>query len=142
EERGRFTYDAEAMKYVLEQLCIESGVTVRLHTRIVGCVSEGRTIKAAITESASGREAFAAHTFVDCTGNGDFAAQAGCRFDRGHPETGKTQPATLFALISGVPESQTETYNRDKKYEFRELLRSVGVDPSYQDPSLFYLPHP
>jgi hypothetical protein len=44
----------------------------------------------------------AAKVFVDCTGDGDLAARAGCGFDFGHPETGLTQPMTLMALVTGI----------------------------------------
>lgn len=140
--RSRFVYDAEAMKVELEELCREAGVRVRLHTRVVGAVRENGAIAAVMTESAGGREAFTADVFIDCTGSGDFAALAGCAYDYGHPDTGQTQPATLFALISGVPAHHEGTTTSESKQVFRSLLRSVGIDPSYQSPSLFRLPHP
>lgn len=140
--RVDFLYDPETMKVLLEQLCVEEGVDVRLHTRVASAVRGGNGLQAIVTEGPGGREAFAASLFVDSTGNGDLAAYAGCAYDHGHPETGKIQPATLFAIISGVPKDEPGTRSGEDKVRFRKMFNSVGVDPSYQSPSLFPLPHP
>lgn len=137
---GDFLYDVESMKLLLDELTMEAGVTVRLHTRVVSVAKRDGRIEAIITESASGREAFAGSLILDSSGNGDVGFQAGVTFESGHPLTGVTQPATLFAIIQGVPSSQPPTSDNDNKQQFRSLLRSAGIDPSYQSPSLFKLP--
>jgi len=83
---GAVAYDVEAMKLLLEDLCGKAGVTVRLHTRVAATASSpARRLTHVVTESKSGREAWGAKAFVDATGDGDLAAQAGCRFDFGRP---------------------------------------------------------
>jgi hypothetical protein len=52
-----------------------------------------RRLTHVITESKSGREAVEGRVFIDCTGDGDLGALAGCGFDFGHPEPGRTQPS-------------------------------------------------
>lgn len=136
-----FLYDVEVMKRLLDELCQESGVTVQLHSRVVSVIKQDKTIQAVVVESYGGREAFACKLVLDTSGNGDVGFLAGCSFDRGHPKTGATQPATLFAMIQGVPESQSPTVDNADKEAFRKLLQSVGADPSYQSPSLFKLPN-
>ena len=54
---GDWAYEPEYMKLVCEEMCAESGVTVRLHTPVVSAVVRERRIEAVITESKSGREA-------------------------------------------------------------------------------------
>ena len=76
-------FDAEVMKALLEELCGDAGVHVRLHTFVVDAKTDADGAKAAVTESKSGRELWGARQFVDCTGDGDFAARAGCGFDLG-----------------------------------------------------------
>ncbi|WP_168735941.1 FAD-dependent oxidoreductase [Cohnella fermenti] len=150
-----FTYDVEAMKAVLEEMCGEAGVEVRLHTRVVDAVASGGRLGAIVTESPSGREAFVADYFVDATGNGDLAARAGCRFEMGHPDSGKVQPATLMAVFSGLPESALTAerhYNRygrvepgvasGEKQGLLETFRSAGYFASNDAPTVFPLPHP
>jgi hypothetical protein len=144
---GGVAYDVEAMKLLLEEMCLEAGVKIRLHTRIVAAArdSENR-LAVAITESKSGREAWAAKTFVDATGDGDLAARAGCGFDLGHPETGKTQPMSLMMLLTGLDYAEVQPYVHDQTTPWRadaklllEALASVGVEPSYAAPILIRL---
>lgn len=138
--RARFMYDPESMKVLLDEMCVAAGVEVRLHSRMVDVVRNGDTIEAVITESFSGREAFTARLFIDSTGNGDLAAYAGCTFEHGEESTGKVQPASLSAIVAGVADSQPLLTDEASKDALRALLRSVGVDPTYQKPFLFKLP--
>jgi hypothetical protein len=69
--------DTEIYKLVAFEMLVEAGVTVCVNTLLVGAVTEGARVVGAIVESRSGREVFAGHTFVDCTGYGDLCAYAG-----------------------------------------------------------------
>src|SRR5699024_3074584 len=51
-----------------------------LNTMLVGAIMDDDTIRGVIVESRSGREAFYAKSFVDCTGYGDLSAYAGAKF--------------------------------------------------------------
>jgi hypothetical protein len=51
-----------------------------VNTLLVGAVVENGVVKGVLLESRSGREAVMASSFVDCTGYGDLAAQAGASF--------------------------------------------------------------
>ncbi len=130
------------MKFLLEDLCSRAAVTVQLYTRVVAAVTKQHKITAVITESVSGREAFTAGLFIDCTGNGDLAAQAGNSFETGHPLSGKTQPATLMALISGFLPDSVSTLSEATKDAFLKAMQQAGFEPSYRKPSLFRLPNP
>jgi hypothetical protein len=72
--------DTEIYKLVALKMLVEAGVSVCVNTLLVGAIAEGASVKGAIVESRSGREVFAAHSFVDCTGYGDLAAYAGAEF--------------------------------------------------------------
>lgn len=138
--RHRFVYDPEIMKVLLDRLCLEAGVDVRLHSRVVAVAREGDTIKGVITESFGGREAYTGSLFVDGTGNGDLATYAGCGYDHGHPETGRVQPASMAAIIAGLPEGVPYMPASAEKDALRAILQKHGVDPTYQKPFLFKLP--
>jgi hypothetical protein len=140
-------YDTEQMKLLLEEMCLEAGVKLQLHTRVVAAVrGEGRRLALAISESKSGRQAWAAKTFVDASGDGDLAAQAGCQFDYGREGTGQLQPMSLIALLVGLQTEAVapfvcglgETHGRPhpKQRLFDEMKRA-GVEPSYHQPTLF-----
>lgn len=152
--QGSMPYDAEQMKLVLEQWCLEAGVKVRLHTRVVAAVKDGRRVTHCITESKSGREAFAARVLVDCTGDGDLAALAGCGFDLGRPadgpgsagpdRLGETQPFSLLMLVTGIdPQATAEFYERTgrpwaaSKDALLAEFKRAGVEPTYGRPTIF-----
>jgi hypothetical protein len=137
-----YAYDVEAMKLLLEEMCVEAGVDVRLHTRVVAAARDGdNRLSVVITESKSGREAWAAKVFVDATGDGDLGALAGCGFDMGSPETGAVQPMSLMAWITGVQFDEIESFvggsmSEPKQRLFAEMARA-GVSPSYAGPTIF-----
>lgn len=148
-------YDPELMKLVLEQACEHAGVRVRLHTRVaaVGRDADG-AMRVVITESKSGREAFAASVFIDATGDGDLAALAGCGFDMGRPSrgpgaaeperAGETQPMTLMMLVGGIDhETTADVHERrgraaaEAKDALLAELHRGGHEPSYGRPTIF-----
>jgi hypothetical protein len=143
-------YDAELMKWTLEQMCKEAGVDVRLHTRVSAAYKDKQNkIDFITTESFSGREAWKAKVFIDTTGNGELAARAGCGFYMGEPQTGKVQPMSLMVILSGLNEDDLvkagyiKGYGKDgspsetgKKKLHAEILKT-GIDASYTMPSFF-----
>ena len=146
----RYVYEVEEMKLLLEEMLLEAGVEVQLHTRVVAghCDRESR-LTTIITESKSGRQAWRARAFVDATGDGDLAAQAGCGWDCGHPESGVPQPMTLNALVVVRSAEELKEYVsfwqgdlswRGKAVDaFAGELRRAGIEPSYGAPTLFHM---
>ena len=137
-------YDPEIAKLVLEELLVEAGVKIRLHTRLVGAVTnEKNRVVAVVTESKSGREAWLADRFVDCSGDGDLAAHAGCRFDVGVGQDCTCQPMSLLALLTGVDPEEIQPYIRETgaeaKRRLRDLMEQNGITPSYRAPTLRHL---
>lgn len=72
--------DTELYKLVTFEMLDEAGVFICVNTLLVGAIMEGPRIRGVITESRSGREAFYARSFVDCTAYGDLAAYAGADY--------------------------------------------------------------
>ena len=137
-----YAYDVEEMKLLLEEMCLEAGVEVRLHTRVVGAARDSdNRLSVVITESKAGREAWHAKVFIDTTGDGDLGAHAGCGFDMGHPETGVVQPMSLMALVSGIQFDDVEAYvggsMKEPKQRLGALMEEIGVPASYGHPTLF-----
>ncbi len=143
--RGRpdWAYDPEVMKLLLEEMCTAAGVKVQLHTRVAAAACEGDRLSLVLTESKSGRQAWAGKVFVDATGDGDLAALAGCGFDYGRPGSGETQPLSLIAVLTGIVESDIEPFigGGPKRAETKDNLlaemKRAGVVPSYTKPTLF-----
>jgi hypothetical protein len=72
--------DTEIYKLTAFEMLKEAGVNLFVNTLVTGAVLDGKEIKAVLVESHSGREAFFAKSFVDCTGYGDLCAQAGAAY--------------------------------------------------------------
>jgi hypothetical protein len=143
-------YDVEQMKLLLEQMCIKAGVKVLLHTRVVGAhVDDDKQLTHVIVENKSGRQAIAGKVFIDCTGDGDLAAQAGCTCEYGRPDPEdpskiQTQPFSMLCLLTGLERDETRPYHDRELYDWgtpkvnlRDAMRKGGADPSYGKPTLF-----
>ena len=141
--------DPESVKYLFERLCEESRVDVRYHTGICHVLlddgHDGSRIRAVITESKSGREAWIGKLFVDCTGDGDIGRFSGCSVDFGNPETGRMQPSSLCAMVGGVPYDRIPEFvhqgtgKEDERRNLFALFEKLGKPTSYTLPSLFLL---
>ena len=137
-------YDPEIAKLVLEEMCVKAGVKIQLHTRLVGAVTNERNrIVAVLTESKSGRQAWRAQRFVDCSGDGDLAAHTGCRFDVGIGATCTCQPMSMLALLTGVDPNAIRPFIRESgskaKRDLLKLMEDNGIKPSYRAPTLRHL---
>lgn len=137
-------YDPEIAKLVLEELLVEAGVKILLHTRVVGAVTDDRNrIAAIVTESKAGRQAWTADRFIDCTGDGDLAAQAGCQFDVGFGGDCICQPMSMLALLTGIDPKAVSEYIRETgssaKSKLLVLMEDSGIKPTYRAPTLRHL---
>lgn len=147
--KGSVAYDVEQMKLLLEELVSAVGVRVQYHTRVVGVIKDDKNrLSVVVTESKSGRQAWRAKTFVDCTGDGDLAALAGCAFDYGSPDGGLAQPMSLMALLTGLNADEVTPFTRElaesggwagPKDRLKAEMEKGGNSPSYAKPTMFHL---
>lgn len=148
---SRFCYDPEALKLLLEELCVEAGVKVQLHTKVSAAFKEGNRLTTIVTESKSGRQAWKAPVFIDTTGDGDLGFQAGCAFEIGLSEDCPCQPMSLNALLVvkdaealrefirfGQPKPGENT-DAEKKKRIKDVLVSTGHFPSYAGPTMWHV---
>ena len=139
---GSLSMPPEKMKLLLEELLLAAGVRIRYGTWVTDACVEGKTLTHVITCSKSGREAWGAKRFIDCTGDGDLGALAGCSFEYGGDD-GLTQPASFIGIVCGLdPEAVSEYLPPNGgKPRLKALMESHGVFPSYGMPSLFHYGH-
>ena len=76
--------------------------------------------------------------FVDATGDGDLAAQAGWASTSVTPSTGECQPMSLIAVLTGLrfDEVQQYTTHLSGKGLLLAEMERAGVSPSYAAPTL------
>ena len=72
--------DTELYKLTAFEMLVAAGVHVFVNTLLAGAITDGPRLRGVIVESRSGREAFYAKSFVDCTAYGDLAAYAGAKY--------------------------------------------------------------
>lgn len=95
------TIDAERMKSILDALVTEAGADVLFYATVCGAdVFDGR-IRTIYAADKSGIRGYCAPVFVDCTGDADLAAFAGCDFTVGD-NAGTTQMPTLCFDMCGI----------------------------------------
>jgi hypothetical protein len=148
---SRFCYDPEALKLLLEELCVGAGVKFQFHTKVSAAFKEGNRLSTIVTESKSGRQAWKAPVFIDTTGDGDLGFQAGCAFEVGMADDCPCQPMSLNALLVvkdaqalrefirfGTPKDG-ENSDGEKKKRIKDVLVSTGHSPSYGAPTMWHV---
>jgi len=96
------TFDPESMILVCQDMVLEAGVALLLHTLVVDVIRDGDTVRGVVVENKSGRSVVLGRVFVDATGDGDVAARAGAGYDIGHEADPALQPVTLELIVGGV----------------------------------------
>lgn len=91
------SFQSECLKYQMDRLTQEAGVTLFLHCRFCDLVTEDGRIAYAIVEDKDGRRAIRASFFVDATGDGDLCRVLGMTAYT-HPYS---QPPTACFLLQG-----------------------------------------
>lgn len=106
-------FEVEGMKWVLEQMAEECGCELLYHTFFCDAVMDGQRVVGVVIQDKGGRRWIRASRVVDCTGDGDVAASAGCAFDVGDENTGLCQPMTLMFTIGGVDWPRVKAWRTD-----------------------------
>jgi hypothetical protein len=99
---GGQVFDDEELKIVLDRLIQDYGVDMLLHSTFVGLDMDGQRIDRVHTMGKSGRIDLRGTVYVDSTGDGDLAAQAGAPIEMGRSQDNLCQPMTLCFRIGGV----------------------------------------
>jgi hypothetical protein len=94
--------DPELLKCVLNDMALEAGVRLLLHSWSVAAVVEKDTVKGIIFESKSGRQAVMGKVIIDATGDGDIFASAGADFDASLDKGYRTSEMAMVFRIGGI----------------------------------------
>lgn len=116
-------FNPEALKYVLEDMALEAGVTLLYHTRIIDVLVRNCRVEGVIIHNKAGIRELRAGVVIDATGDGDVAVQAGVPYESGRPEDGKNQALSLRFLLGNV--------NLERLALFLGTLDEKDYDPRY-----------
>ncbi|UJP09601.1 FAD-dependent oxidoreductase [Microbacterium sp. KUDC0406] len=136
----RFGHDAvtpfepEAAKRVAQEMVLEAGVDLLLHTWAVDAVVEDGAVRGVVVANKSGMSFLPAEVVIDATGDGDIAALAGAEFTKGRESDGLMQPMTLFFRIGGVHDAEVERYrgeHPDELFPFQGIVERAQASGRY-----------
>jgi hypothetical protein len=131
--RGVFVvFDPEAVKHVLDQLCVQAGVEVLLHALVAGATrTDGRIAEIAYHDHA-GRHSLRARAFVDTSGEGDLAGLGGASVRYGND--GAVNLGTLGTRFGGIPKDVVVT--ADQVTAAVQAARAAGGGPFSKEKSV------
>ncbi|MBB6734943.1 FAD-dependent oxidoreductase [Cohnella zeiphila] len=92
-------YNPFRLRYYLNEKLEKEGVDVLFHVGFVSAVTEQGRVKAVVANSREGLIAFEADVFIDCTGDGRVAIDAGATYTSGREGDGMTQPMTMMFMM-------------------------------------------
>ncbi|SUO04520.1 dihydrolipoamide dehydrogenase [Faecalicoccus pleomorphus] len=120
-------FSAEGLKIVLDEMAIDSNVTLLYHTYIIGINKNGNTIKSIDIVNKDGISTINAKIFIDATGDGDLAVEAGIPFTLGRESDNATQPLTMNMKVYGVDTSKLKKTVLQNPKKFPRLNRDIEV---------------
>jgi len=106
-------FEIEGMKLILEQMAEQCGCGLLYYTLFCEAVIERGRVVGVVVQNKAGGQVIRARRVVDCTGDGDVAASAGCASDVGDEQAGHCQPVTLMFTIGGVDWDRVKAWRTD-----------------------------
>ena len=116
-------YDSVRLKWILDQMVDGHGVQTLLHTQSVAVIADEKRIKAVVIHNKNGRQAIVPRVVIDCSGDGDVAAQAGAGFVVG--DGAETQYGSTMFRLGGVDTQRASTLSRA---DIRDCLERAVAD--------------
>lgn len=116
------TINTHIWKIVAMEQCQAAGVEIMLHTHVVDTLREGDRVTGIVVEHKSGRQEIHADVVIDCSGDGDVAARAGVRWEKGRTGDGLVQAPTLVFRLGGLDRQGFVNGCKDISNNYREWL--------------------
>ncbi len=96
ELKSHLVFNPFLIRYYLNQKLEKEKVRVLYHTVFITTIVEQNKIKGIIVKTREGVKTIEGEIFIDCTGDGSVAIEAGVNYNTGRSEDGLTQPMTLM----------------------------------------------
>jgi hypothetical protein len=124
------SFNPEILKFAAQEIVLESGVDLLLHTTVTGIRMTERTITGLTLLTKSGFVDVGAQVVIDATGDADVAAMAGAPFEMGNEESGATQAMTLMFILGGVNVREAFVYaaNHPEDMRFPKPIMESEID--------------
>ncbi|MCC5844647.1 MAG: FAD-dependent oxidoreductase [Verrucomicrobia bacterium] len=129
-------FNAEGYKLLLDELCAEAGVEVRLFTNVIDADVSGSAVNGVILHNIEGYSFVETPTVIDATGDAVLAHICGAATRRAGQDTPNIMPPTLCSLQTGI---DYETFHRKLQQDAvdRALEDGFFSQPDRHVPGLF-----
>lgn len=108
-------FDPDGWKRASDDMIVESGVDLRLHSQFAGSIVEDGRMRGVIAESKAGRQAILGDVVIDATGDLDVAVTAGAAFSR------DSYMVTTVFRLGGVDTDEAERFQFEEPERYKEL---------------------
>ena len=123
------TLHEEFIKVAFDRFVRNEGIEVLFHAYLCGVQKNDETIEKLSFATKCGVIELNAEYYIDCTGDADLAAMAGCPYHLGR-EDGLCQPMTLCFRIGNI---ETETYRKNMK-KTQEIYKRMQEEGKIKNP--------
>jgi hypothetical protein len=128
EFENNFSSRAAAKQYVLESYAVKHGIDLVYNSAVTDVLTDGNTVQG-VTYMTDGHRFDASGKFVmDCTGDGEVCALAGCEYEIGRAFDKETQPYTRMRLENspnGVGSSPNVDFGRTDILDTEDVSRHL-----------------
>jgi len=139
------SFDQNEMTLLLNRYALNLKIDVLLYTMACEPYMEGNIVKGVFVQNKSGRQLILAKVVIDCSGDGDIAARAGCGYDIGRDGSTGVQPMTMMFKIGGV----RQEYPAERLLDWYSLMQlrvkdrvQFEEDIPFTFPAIIKLPRP
>lgn len=133
---GGVAFNAEWLKLVLDELCVQAGVEIRFFTRLIEADYEGKKIKGVIINNVEGNRYIKARTFVDATGDAVLANLCGAPCREAGRDTKHIMAPTLCSAQAGI-DAKTYDYSKQQAAVFQAIEDGFFSQNDRHVPGLF-----
>jgi hypothetical protein len=136
EVRNRVVLDPEILKYLCNELIVESGVKLWLHSWVSSVIKEGETVKGVIIENKTGTQAVLGKIVIDATGDGDIMAWADAEFDK------VDRSFAIPFRVGNVDVQKARDYIRNNREEYLSKMDDLKNQNGFWQERFFNTPIP
>lgn len=139
--RDQQHFDAEALKWILDEWVSAADVKLLLHSQLSAVRSENGKIREIEITHKGGTSHFRADYFIDATGDGDLAARSGAEFEIGRKADGACQPMTICFRMANVAIDRIPSHT-----DLNQLYEAAKANGEIENPRenvlYFHTPNP
>ena len=114
--------DPEMLKIAMVNMVEDAGVTVYCHAWGSEALMEGNRVIGVTFQSKEGRKAILAGKVIDCTGDGDIFASAGCAYEKEYSGDDRSYNVSVVFRLGNVDSEEFRNWKYDPNSHYRDKL--------------------